>query len=132
MILCDTSVLSHFFRRSSGADSVVMEEVNRLIESDQVALLGIVRQELLSGIKYIQHFERIQSATRALTIYLAEETDHIMAARFFNSCREKGVQGSPIDFLIAAMAVRLKFKIYTTDPDFTHYETIIPIELHHP
>ena len=49
-----------------------------------------------------------------------------------NVCRSMGVQGSPIDFLICAIAVRLVFRIYTTDSDFELYEPFIPIELYRP
>ena len=132
MIACDTSALSHFFRRSAGNEHGISETVADLIEADRLALFGIVRQELLSGIKFPEHSDRIEQATRALPLFLAEEEDHTTAAQFFNACRAKGIQGSPVDFLICAMSVRRKFPIYTTDPDFSLYEPIIPIELYHP
>jgi predicted nucleic acid-binding protein len=132
MIIGDTSVLSHFLRRAADRESDVSATVERLIETNEVALLGIVRQELLSGIKRPSDFDRIKTATEALPLFLADDDDHTTAARFFNTCRSKGIQGSPIDFLICAMAVRLTFPIYTTDPDFVLYEPHIPIELHRP
>lgn len=132
MIACDTSVLSYFFRRAAGIENGISDTVAGLIEADQLALFGIVRQELLSGIKLPEHFDRIDQATRALPLFLAEEEDHTTAAHFFNACRARGIEGSPVDFLICAMSVRRKFPIYTTDPDFSLYEPIIPIELHHP
>jgi len=132
MIACDTSALSHFFRRSTDAESNVAINIEKLIASNELALFGIVRQELLSGIKLPVHFERIDLTTRALTLFFADNEDHTTAAKFFNACRSKGVQGSPIDFLICSMAVRRKFLIYTTDPDFELYEPIIPIELYRP
>jgi predicted nucleic acid-binding protein len=132
MIACDTSALSHFFRRPLNAASIVAETVERLIEANELALFGIVRQEILSGIKLPTHFASIDLTTRALPLFFADNEDHTTAAKFFNACRSKGIQGSPIDFLICAMAVRRKFLIYTTDPDFEMYETIIPIELYHP
>jgi len=130
MIACDTSALSHFFRRSAGAVNDAATHVAALIESNQLALFGIVRQELLSGIKLPTDFERIAQTTQALPIFLAEDEDHTTAAKFFNACRSKGIQGSPIDFLICAMAVRRKFFIFTTDPDFDSYAAVIPIELY--
>jgi PIN domain nuclease of toxin-antitoxin system len=55
--------------------------------------------------------------------------DYIQAAIFSNQCRLKGVQSSPIDFLICAVAFRLGIKIFTADKDFNHYQKHIPIEL---
>jgi predicted nucleic acid-binding protein len=132
MIACDTSALSQFLRRSPDTQNDVAPKVEKLIDSNQLALFGIVRQELLSGIKLPAHFERIDLTTQALPLFFADDEDHTTAARFFNTCRAKGIQGSPIDFLICAMAVKRKFRIYTTDPDFELYEPIIPIELYRP
>jgi predicted nucleic acid-binding protein len=132
MIACDTSALSQFLRRSPVTQNDVALKVEKLIDSNELALFGIVRQELLSGIKLPAHFERIDLTTQALPLFFADDEDHTTAARFFNTCRSKGIQGSPIDFLICAMAVKRKFLIYTTDPDFELYEPIIPIELYRP
>ncbi len=132
MIACDTSALSQFLRRSPEAQNDVALKVEKLIDSNELALFGIVRQELLSGVKLPAHFERIDLTTQALPLFFADDEDHTTAARFFNTCRAKGIQGSPIDFLICAMAVKRKFRIYTTDPDFELYEPIIPIELYRP
>jgi len=132
MIACDTSALSQFLRRSPDAQNDVALKVEKLIDSNELALFGIVRQELLSGIKLPAHFERIDLTTQALPLFFADDEDHTTAARFFNTCRSKGIQGSPIDFLICAMAAKRKFLIYTTDPDFELYEPIIPIELYRP
>lgn len=132
MIACDTSALSQFLRRSPDTANDAALKVEKLIDSNELALFGIVRQELLSGIKLPAHFERIDLTTQALPLFFADDEDHTTAARFFNSCRSKGIQGSPIDFLICAMAVKRKFPIYTTDPDFELYEPIIPIELYRP
>ncbi len=132
MIACDTSVLSHFLRRSTNTDNAVAVTVEKLIDSNELALFGIVRQELLSGIKLATQFERMDLTTQALPLFFADDEDHTTAAKFFNACRSKGVQGSPIDFLICSMAVRRKFLIYTTDPDFDLYEPIVPIELYRP
>ena len=132
MIACDTSALSHFLRRSNATENKFASTVERLIESNELVLFGIVRQEILSGIKSATDFDRLSLVTQALPLYLADSEDHLTATTFFNACRSKGVQGSPIDFLICSMAVRRKLPIYTSDPDFELYEPIIPIDLYRP
>lgn len=47
------------------------------------------------------------------------------AARFFNTCRTHGVQGSHIDFLISAVAANNGFAILTLDNDFSRYAQFI-------
>ena len=132
MIACDTSSLSQFFRRQKAPHNGVASAVEKLINSNRIALFGIVRQELLSGVKHPEQFRRIETSTRALPLHFAGDEDHVTAANFFNACRAKGVQGSPVDFLICAMAARRKFALYATDPDFALYESIIPIKLYKP
>lgn len=70
MIACDTSALSHFFRRPQGESGEVAEVVESLIESNSLARFGIVRQELLLGIKQPSAFEQIEIATQALSLFL--------------------------------------------------------------
>jgi predicted nucleic acid-binding protein len=50
----------------------------------------------------------------------------------FNQCRERGIQGSNTDFLIAAAALRRDFAIFTTDGDFEHYARVLRLKLHQP
>lgn len=98
MIACDTSALSHFLRRSKGTENRVAFAVEKLIDANELALFGMVRQELLSGIKLSSQFEQIALTTKALPLFLAEDEDHATATRCFNACRSKGIQGSPVDF----------------------------------
>ena len=56
--------------------------------------------------------------------------DYVTAARFYNLCRSKGIQGSNTDFLICAVAVRNNFAVFTTDNDFALFATRLPIVLH--
>lgn len=56
--------------------------------------------------------------------------DHVLAASFSNRCRRLGVQGSLVDYLICAIAVREAMPIFTTDRDFELFEQHVPITLH--
>ena len=52
------------------------------------------------------------------------------AARFFNQCRARGVQGSHIDFLICALADKHQVPIFTLDADFARYAKVCGVDLH--
>ena len=109
-----------------------MPAVDRLrdaIQADSVQMLGVIRQEILSGIRDEAHFEKLQSKLEGFRDLLATSDDHLVAAKFFNACRRKGVQGSHSDFLICAQAFRRELPILTMDVDFRHYAKVLPIEL---
>jgi predicted nucleic acid-binding protein len=57
----DTSVWSAYLRRSSPPETL-RRVVERFVRCNQVHLLGIVRQELLSGVSHPQQFEKLSRA----------------------------------------------------------------------
>ena len=130
-VLVDTPIWSLALRRRSRtADDPATAELASLIRDSRAALIGAVRQELLSGIREQPHFERVREHLRAFPDIEITREDYEQAASFFNLCRTKGIQGSNTDFLICAIAARGDFSIFTTDVDFTHFAQILPITLH--
>lgn len=128
-VIVDTSVWSLFLRRQDHSDSPSLEILRQTIKENNVQMLGIIRQELLSGIRNESQFRKVSQILESFPDLLAESSDHTEAARFFNLCRRKGVQGSPVDFLICAQAHRQKIPILTDDGDFELYAAHLPIRL---
>jgi predicted nucleic acid-binding protein len=95
-------------------------------------MLGVVRQELLSGIKLKLQFELLREHLRSFPDFELETADYEEAAAAFNRCRERGMQGSNTDFLICAAALRRELSIYTKDGDFKRYARALKLELHRP
>jgi len=131
-VLIDTSVWSLALRRSQPAGGPVVLELIELIREVRGQMIGPVRQELLSGIKDQIQFQKLRNHLRAFPDLDVTTRDYESAADFFNICRGKGVQGSNTDFLICAIAVRNKIPIFTTDEDFTLFQSHLPITLHLP
>ncbi len=129
-VLADTPVWSAAFRRAEGQAESLRTELEWLIAHGAVAIIGPIRQELLSGIRERAQFEQIQTAMRNFPDLPLETADFETAAGYFNLCRRKGVQGSLTDFLICAVAARRKLEIFTTDGDFQHYRKHLPIALY--
>ena len=130
-VLVDTAVWSAALRRRSGAErSTVSAELASLIEDGRAAIIGPVRQEILSGIKETAQSEKLRDHLRAFPDVEVTSTDYEDAAALLNQCRRKGIQGSNTDFLICAVALRHKFSIFTVDEDFKHFAKVLPIELH--
>jgi predicted nucleic acid-binding protein len=130
-VLVDTSVWSLAFRRRAPADPTV-EELRRLIGHGRAAMVGPIRQEILSGIRDTTTFERLRDHLRAFPDEPITQADYERAAECFNTCRARGLQGSNTDFLLCAVAERHKLPILTTDDDFARYARVLPIALHNP
>jgi predicted nucleic acid-binding protein len=122
-VLVDTSVWSIALRRSGTVRNsrIIKEHFQSLIEDGRVAIIGPIRQEILSGIKLESQFESLRERLEAFRDLSLATEDYILAAKFFNTCRAKGVQGSHIDFLICATASRNDLPLFTTDKDFSLY-----------
>ena len=128
-VLVDTSVWSLAFRRRSPAHPSV-NELRRLIVAGRAAIVGPIRQEVLSGIRDASAFERLRDRLGAFPDEPLTTADYERAAEFFNACRAKGLQGSNTDFLLCAVSVRHRMPLLTTDGDFRRYATLIPVALH--
>ncbi len=131
-VLVDTSVWSLALRRVSQSGHPYAEELAELIREGRVVIVGPMRQELLSGVREAKQFATLREHLRAFPDLALETEDFEQAAEFYNKCRTKGIQGSTIDFLICAVAVRRELSIFTTDADFPRYARVLALQLHGP
>jgi len=130
-VLIDTPVWSLALRRRRRPENEsVTSELASLVQDGRVAMIGPIRQELLSGLREQPQFERLREHLRAFADTQITVEDYEEAASFYNKCRARGIQGSNTDFLICAIAARNEFSIFTTDEDFTHFAKVLPILLH--
>jgi predicted nucleic acid-binding protein len=129
-VLVDTSVWSLALRRRARVESPAVRELRSLVQEGRVAMIGPIRQELLSGIRTPESFEQLRNHLRPYPDELLDSADFERAAEHFNACRAQGVQGSNTDFLICAAAERREMPILTTDADFTRFAGLLPIMLH--
>lgn len=119
-VLVDTCVWSLALRRKNRA--VLSEDEQRMVASlaeaiqdGRVAMIGPIRQEVLSGIKDLAQFEKLRSALEAFTDEQLTTLHYEEAARLFNLCRGRGVECGPVDILICAVAAREHWTILTSD-----------------
>jgi len=131
-ILVDTSVWSLALRRRAPGGGAAVAELRTLIDQGRVAIIGPVRQELLSGIRDRGAFDRLRDHLRAFPDEVLTTADYELAVEFFASCRARGLQGSNTDFLICAVAQRRRLPILTTDGDFARFAKVLSIALHRP
>jgi len=121
LIVLDTSVLSAAFRRRTKIEKEpdVAALIKRLVREDvPLAIPGIVLQELLSGVRTDDQFERLQAVAEGFPVLTAERADHVVAAQVSNACRRAGVSATTIDCLIAAQTIVARGRLLTLDRDF--------------
>lgn len=132
MIVLDTSVLSLVFRRpvANRPASGIVSRFRSLVEDGPpLGVPGVVFQELLSGVRDQRQFERLRAAIEGFPLILAEEEDHLEAARLMNLLRRHGIPASSFDVLIAAIAVRRDSVLFTLDRDFSRFADFVPLRL---
>jgi len=81
-------------------------------------LLGIVLQELLSGVRRPAERERLKALLDPFPMLLADRDAHLLAARISRACRAKGVAAATVDCLIAAQTIASGASLLTADQDF--------------
>ena len=132
----DTSVWSLALRRRTGdlsaAERAAVLHWADLVRDGLAVLLGLVRQEVLTGVRSAGQFERLRGHLRGFDDEPLGPEDHERAAAIANSCIAAGVAGSPADFLLCAVAGGRDLPLFTTDPDFERYARHVPLRLHRP
>jgi hypothetical protein len=122
LIAVDTSVLSLALRRRGkrelGEHSAVVRFRRAIQEGEALVVPGICLQEVLSGVRTPEQFERLAASLAPLPVLLAARAHHLVAARIANTCRRAGVAVGAVDALIAALTVEHGARLLTTDEDF--------------
>src|SRR5437660_6291552 len=133
-LLVDTPVWSLALRRKqadlSPREEQVTQALAEVIRDGRARLMGVVRQELLSGIREEDRFRKLRDYLRAFDDPRLELADYEEAAQMHNRCRSRGIAGSAIDFLICAVADRREWQIFTTDRDFERYGRVLGVKLY--
>lgn len=130
-VIVDTDVWSEAFRKKGPKSEYVGELVN-LIQEGRIQMIGIIRMEILCGIRNERMFHTLNQKLGAFPDKPLDSEVFVTAARFLNSCRGKGVQGSNNDFIICACSALWKMPVLSKDKDFIGYRKILPIELAKP
>ena len=133
-VIVDTSVWSLALRRqrkelSHGERALVLLLREMIIEGDAI-LLGVVRQEVLSGISSPELFEALRQQLQGLEDLPPDTDDYERAALSTNECLRRGVATTIPDMLICAVASGRDLPILSTDADFKHYARHLPIRLY--
>ncbi len=135
-VLVDTSIWSLALRRKAHnlnpVEGAAVAELTNLIKEGRARIIGLVRQELLSGIKTAGQYEKLRVVLRSFPDEPIATADYEAAAKASNDCRAHGVAVSVSDILLCAMAIARDWSIFAADPDFKSYARFLPLKLHTP
>jgi len=119
--IIDTSVWSEALRRKKNTVNSSETVVRKIIENDdEIVLLGIILQEILTGISNKKLFTEIKDILDDFVYLDITKNDYIYASELSNKCRSKGIIAGSIDFLIAGSAIRNELQLVTFDKDFVN------------
>lgn len=135
-VVVDTSVWSLLLRRRrpdlSADEGRALRELEDLVDEDRALLVGPARQELLTGLRDESSFQRVRRGLRPLPTLPVQDADFEEAAQAATTCLRAGIDPSFPDMLLCALALRHGLPIFTLDPDFERYATVLPLRLHVP
>jgi len=135
-VLVETSVWSLALRRKNESlstnERLLVAELSELIREGRARMIGLIRQELLSGIKTTEQYEKLRVHLRSFPDEVVDTSDYEEAAKAGNRCRSKGVAVSIVDILLCAIAIKRQWAIFTADPDFSSYAKVLPLRIHTP
>src|SRR5437870_1707935 len=117
-VLVDTSIWSLALRRKpkdlNPRECMLVSEWTELVRERRAGIIGMVRQELLSGVKTHALFDELRQRLRAFIDEPVDIDDHEAAAKAYNVCRASGISPSVVDILMCAVAHRRAMAVFTT------------------
>ena len=125
-VIVDTCIWSYALRHNNKKEDIHVKELQELINEVRVQIIGPIRQEILSGIKTKKHFQILRKHLQAFPDLQLTTQDFELAAEFFNTARQKGIQGSNTDFLICAVASRNTLAVSPGCPSVSRINVALP------
>ncbi len=124
-ILIDTSAWIDFFRGAPSRENALLKDC--LNRREHIFIAGVIAQEILQGIRDDSQYNAVREFLFFLSKIDTQFSDYVGAANIYRDLRRRGATiRSPVDCLIAALAIRHRLFLLHKDRDFT------VIARHHP
>jgi predicted nucleic acid-binding protein len=127
-ILVDTTVWIDFFRRISSRETELFKQA--LERREQIFTAGIIAQEILQGIRQDSQHRSVLQYLLLFSRIDDEFGDYLTAANIYRNLRKRGLTiRSPVDCLIAALAMKQNVFLLHNDSDFTAIAQHFPLSI---
>jgi len=124
-ILVDTSAWIDFFQGAASRENTLLKDC--LSQREHIFTAGVIVQEILQGIRDDSQHRTVREYLFLFSKIDIQFSDYEDAADIYRNLRKRGITiRSPIDCLIAALAIRHRLFLLHKDRDFT------VIARHHP
>ncbi len=110
---------------------MLVAELAELVSEGRARIIGIVRQELLSGIKSQSQFGQLQQTLRSFRTNPSAPPTTIRSLGQ-QPLPQRGIAVAVTDMLLCALSELRGWPIFTSDSDFRRYATVLAINLHEP
>lgn len=118
-VVVDTSVWSLLYGKKGPADHDKVRILTHLLAGmEDVALTGVILQEILQAFRSEADFKRITRYFAPFQLITLGRSDYIEAARLHRRCASIGVAATTIDCQIAIASIRNGCLLLTADKDF--------------
>lgn len=130
-VIVDTSVWSYALRHRGSMNSHSSVRILKdLIDGDDdIRILGVILQEILSGVRKEADFQRLRDYLLDIPLVEPGRIDYENAARMRNELLGKGVRATTMDSLIASYSIGNGFCLLTADKDFFDIAKFIDLKL---
>lgn len=116
MILVDSSVWIPYYRPEGSKK--LKDIIKEVIQSDLVAVNGIVIAEILSGISKENDFKKVGSHFKGFHYLALSEDDFFEASLLGSFLRKKGITVPTTDLIISASSIKSESVLYHLDSHF--------------
>ena len=119
MVFVDSSVFINFFNSSKSKESKLLSSL--LIEGKDIAINGLVYQEVLQGIKSDKEFKNIKLILDDFSFISTSESIFLQSANLYRQLKKKGITvRKSIDVIIAQLCINNSLPLLQADKDFVN------------
>ena len=117
LVLVDTCIWIPFFNRPQSREKQALDE---LLDDDRVALVGPIVTEILLGFRRDEQADWVAAELRGIHHVPLSWDDWRGAAQLGRALRAGGHVLPQADLVIAAVALKNEWRVWTIDPHFDH------------
>lgn len=119
MILVDSNILIDYYRDRKS-------ELARKIDSMQIAICGVVKSEVLHGVKSNEEVDNILASFTTFDLLHTDEYDFEGVGLILKTLRENGLTVPLTDAMIAFSAMKYDIPLWTQDGHFRLIQGLYP------
>ena len=115
MVIVDSTIWIHYLRTP---DTPISQELIKLLDNDEVAIIGPILAEILQGARNENGFLQLLNRLSALPYLEISKDTWVRAAQLSWKLKVQGRLTPLIDLLIAAVALEGNHQVFTLDEHF--------------